>query len=334
LKSIALQITFKNSITIDHQITVDNHIDHEDSHKPVHPKMASSVSEVPSDAATAVAVQPWVARRTGVDFMEDVRITFPIGLKDRRRGGPKVAWIKIPTSFMELMSIFSNPKYVAPLWYRIPGVMDFPEFSAYRWSHNRVAPSPSSMSSALHADQKLFCSIVRSACRCGKPPVCSPDYFYYSSEGKNTELREMFARRTMLPGEWNVATGSEPEKHGDWALLGEYVAENVTTGAFLSEPPKVWDWRWFARLVMETKVGDNIPVRRDIVDLVSGMALPIEFPRRKGPLFRRKWTAGDLAAIREAAELYWLDWRATMEAAVGGKEVDEEAVREEPAGED
>jgi hypothetical protein len=67
-------------------------------------------------------------------------------------------------------------------------------------------------------------------------------------------------------------------------------------------------------------LGDNVPVRRDIVELVADLGLPIAFPRRRGPLFRRKWTADDLDVIKEAAQRYWTDWRTEMETAVAGKD--------------
>jgi len=218
------------------------------------------------------------------------------------------------------MGIFENPKYREPIWFRIPGVMGFPQFSGYRWAHNRDHSS-SDLGAVMRRDQILFSSILESSCRSGKPPVCSPDYFYLSPKGKRAELSTMFRRRRLLRGlEWNMAPSSKEESHEDWQLVGEYVAENVTMGEFLLDPQKMWDSKWFARLVVETKVGDNVPVRRDIVELVADLGLPIAFPRRRGMLFRRKWTTDDLAAIHEAAQKYWTDWRAAMESAVDTKQ--------------
>jgi hypothetical protein len=247
--------------------------------------------------------------------MEHVRETFPIGLKDKKRGGPSVAWIKIPNSFAELMTVFENPKYNPPVWYKVPGVMDFPEFAGYYWQHNRRGHTSSDLRNMMDADQKLFHNILESACRVGKPPVCAPDYFYYTTKLKKAELKAMFQRRSMIPDiQWNLEPSScKEENHEDWPVLIEYVQNNVWMGEFLLEPPKVWDELWFARLVNETKSREDIPVRKEIVKLVTDAGLPLTWPGRRGFRLRRKWTEGETSTIREAAEFIWSNWRARME---------------------
>jgi hypothetical protein len=101
-----------------------------------------------SDAAERETL--WAAKRTGPEFMGSIRNTFLIALKGKRG---QSAWIMIPTSFTQLMSIFEDPKYCNPLWYRIPGVMDFPEFAGYYWMHNRRV---SYSSDCLNVDQTIF----------------------------------------------------------------------------------------------------------------------------------------------------------------------------------
>jgi hypothetical protein len=272
-------------------------------------------SQAKTEIGTAVGDALWIARRSGPEFTEHVRETFPIGLKGKKRGGPSVAWIKIPTSFTELMTIFENPKYEHPVWYRVPGVMDFPEFAGYYWHHNRRGHTSCHLRRMMDADQKLFHNILASACRAGKPPVCAPDYFYYSAKLKKAELKTMFQRRCMITDiPWNLEPSSGKEdNHEDWPVLGEYVQNNVRMGGFLFDAPKAWDELWFARLVMETKAGEDIPVRREIVTLVNDLKMPLTWPGRRGLLLRRKWSEEDITVIRYAAEFIWSNWRAKVE---------------------
>jgi hypothetical protein len=253
---------------------------------------------------------PWIVKDTIPDFVRTKRNLFAL---DRicRSDPEKSAWIPIPTNFHDVVQIFKD--YGAmPMFYKIPHVMQFPEFVGYPWKHRRQEIIDAGMfRRTMWEDQGIFYRIVFASYRTGRAPLSAPDYFYISNRDRKSELYYLFRSRTRIQGiGWNSSLETKkPEEHMDWKPFCEYIRSNLPTAEFLFDPQEVWDEMWFARKISETDV--KILVREDIVNLVK--AAGHEITEKKGWFGKLPWSIADEEVIRRVASAHWIEWRKKSE---------------------
>jgi hypothetical protein len=244
-----------------------------------------------------------------------------------KRGKPYVVRTKLPQSFMDLVDLTKIEKGM-PRWTQIPYIMCFPEFIGYNWRyklpHGDNGKVECSSRSQMH-DNLLVDSILAASGRTQCPPLCSPDFFLYRKESRESEMVRMFNGRSKIVGvKWHLEIQTNhPQDHPDFPRFCQYLTEEVPTGEWLIEPIK-WDKKWFARMVVERV---NFEARQEIVDLVASEGYHIEVPNKsKGkkricPVLSQSeklpekmyvWEQQDKEIVQIVAWKFWTEWR--MEA--------------------
>src|ERR1700759_5494197 len=155
----------------------------------------------------------------------------------------------------------------------------------------------------LHSEEKhsrwqlMFADIVYASLRSGRPPLCAPDFFFYSDKRKKACLLWMFNNRDKIPRiPWYCDIKTKKcEEHVDWPRFQQYVKETLPTGNWLF-PPEKWDKWWFARMVVEM---NRLDVREEIVQLVKDAGYQVKLPPRlRFHGSKRQWSRQDTQTIR------------------------------------
>ncbi|KAF2422989.1 hypothetical protein EJ08DRAFT_701426 [Tothia fuscella] len=250
--------------------------------------------------------RPWEVKNTVPSFIHAKVSFFALDSKNDR-----ALWIPIPTNFHDLVQILKDHS-VMPRFYKIPHVMGFPEFAGYPWMHRGPEHvDAESFRRSMWEDQRMFHRIVFASYRTGRAPLCAPDYFYLSSEGRKMELCHLFrARHQIVDIEWeSMIETKKPGDHVDWTPFCADIRSHLPMAEFLFEPPEVWGKSWFARTVTET--AEAILVRAEVVDIVK--AAGYEITAKKGWFGKQSWSLADGEVIRRVAFAHWIEWRERSE---------------------